>query len=141
MKKDYVVCKGKRYSSGDTMDILWYTNGYTNVRPYTATFLDCDEDKDEYRFIVDGLTYCWNKVCFYQIVPNNKKTKSNIQHPKTVTFKNELNIDGMIYAWMWYILLMAIFTIFNGRIIFWIVTTIIFTNYRNKKLREAGYKL
>lgn len=144
MRKNYVVCKGKTYHSGDTMDILWYTHGYKSAYPYTGTFLDCDEGKDEYRFIVDGQTYCFNKVCFYQMVCNNPIPKNGMYYtsntPKQRTLKDELNIDGLLIAWIWYIFIMVIGTIFKGNITIWIFTSIIFFNYRNKKLREAGYK-
>ena len=52
MRQDYVVYKGKRYNSGDKIDILWHTHGCKNARYYTGIFLDCDEEKDEY--VVEG---------------------------------------------------------------------------------------
>lgn len=144
MKQDFVVCKGKRYVSGDTMDILWYTSGYRNAHHRTGTFLDCDEDKDEYRFIVDGQTYCFNKVCFYQMVCDKPISKNGMYHtsntPKQLTLAKELNIDGLLIAWIWYIFIMAIGTIFKGNIVIWAWASYVFFNYRNKKLREAGYK-
>ena len=70
MKKNYVIYKGKRYNSGDTINILWYKYGYNNECNYTGTFVDCDEEKDEYRFIVDGVTYSFNKVCFFRTIRN-----------------------------------------------------------------------
>lgn len=144
MKQDYVVCKGNRYNSGDTMSILWYTNGCTNARPYTGVFLNCDEEKDEYNFIVDGISYCYNKVCFCQMVcskdaQNNNKCETN-KFIKRNTLKDELNINGLFIAWIWYIFIMAISTIFYDRIGLWILVTCIFLSYRKKKLKEAGYK-
>lgn len=144
MKQDYIIFKGKRYNSGDTINILWHTNGYRNAHKYTGTFLDCDKEKEEYRFIVDGITYCFNKTCFYQTVCDKEdlnNTNDYIKYePKKITFKDELNIDGMFVAWMWYIFIMLIVTIFKGNICFWILTSVVFFNYRNRKLKEAGYK-
>lgn len=144
MKRDYVICKGKRYSSGDVMNILWYSNGYRNPRNHIGIFLDCDEEKDEYRFVVDGETYCYNKVCFFQTVCNNPIPPGGVycanKTSKNATLLDELNIDGLLIAWIWYIFIMAIGTIFKGNIAIWIFTSIIFFNYRSKKLREAGYK-
>lgn len=57
------------------------------------------------------------------------------------TFKDELNVDGMLSAWIWYVFLMITITLFNDRLLGWSMTSLIFTNYRNKKLREAGLKL
>lgn len=144
MKQDYVIYKGKRYNSGDKIDILWYTHGYKNAHPYIGIFLDCDEEKDEYRFIVDEMTYCFNKTCFYRTMYDksmydNVKNMPNIK-TKKLTLKDELNIDGLLVAWIWYIFIMAVGTIFKGNIVIWIVTSIIFFSYRNKKLENAGCK-
>ena len=143
MRQDYVVFKGKRYNSGDKIDILWHTHGCKNARYYTGIFLDCDEEKDEYRFIVDDMTYCFNKICFYRTMcdnppPNGVRRINNI--PKELTLEKELNIDGLFLAWIWYIFIMVVGTIFRGNIMIWITASIIFFNYRNKKLREAGYR-
>lgn len=58
---------------------------------------------------------------------------------KDITFGQELQIDGMLIAWIWYIFLMILITFFHDRIIGYIGFSIIFFRYRNKKLREAGY--
>lgn len=139
MKKDYVVYKGKRYNSGDTIDINWYTRGYkAGTFPYTGTFLDCDEEKDKYRIVVNGQTYCYNKICFYRVMRDKKEPK--VVENKKPTLKDELNIDGLFIAWMWYIFIMALSIIFYDRIIIWIVASLIFFNYRKNKLKEAGYQ-
>lgn len=144
MKQDYVIYKGKRYNSGDTINILWHTCGYRNAHEHTGTFIDCDEEKDEYRFVVDGMTYCFNKKCFYRIMydkTTSENSRSSLNKaPKKITFKNELNIDGLLIAWIWYVFIMAIAIIFNDCIGIWILASVVFFNYRNKKLREAGYK-
>lgn len=57
------------------------------------------------------------------------------------TFKEQMEIDGLGLAWVWYILIMAVSVIFNGCIVIWIISSVIFFNYRKKKLREEGYKL
>mgnify|MGYP003292042507 CR=1 FL=1 len=51
-----------------------------------------------------------------------------------------VNIDGLFIAWIWYIAIMLILFIFYDRLVGWIAVSIIFFNYRNKKLREAGFK-
>lgn len=142
MKQDYIIYNGKTYHSGDTIHILWYTNGYKNVHNYTGVFLDCDEEKDEYRFTVDGQLYCFNKVCFFRIIRNSSITEIHFVKPppREATLKDELNIDGLLIAWVWYIFVMAIGVIFKDAIGIWILASIIFFNYRNKKLREAGFK-
>lgn len=139
MKQDYIIYKGKRYNSGDTIDILWYTCGYQIARNYKGTFIDCDEKKNEYRFVVDGKMYCFNKACFYRIIKDNTTINKGENYidatPKKKTFKNELNIDGVLIAWIWYIFIMAIAVIFKGCFAIWIVASIIFFSYRHNKLK------
>ena len=142
MKQDYIIYKGVRYNSGDVIHIVWYTNGYKNHHNYTGIFVDCDEEKDEYRFTVDNQLYCFNKVVFYRIMRNAPITDSSRikQTSRQVKFTDELNIDGLFIAWIWYIAIMLILFIFYDRLVGWIAVSIIFFNYRNKKLREAGFK-
>ena len=59
---------------------------------------------------------------------------------KKATFKDELNIDGMFIAWLWYVFIMLIATIFKDNIIIWTLTSLIFFHYRKTKLKEAGYQ-
>ena len=142
MKQNYVIYNGVKYNSGDTIHILWYTNGYRNKHNYTGVFIDCDEEKDEYRFTVDGQLYCFNKVCFWRTIRNTPIQETHFvkREARKATFKEELNIDGLLIAWIWYVFIMGVAIIFNDRIGIWILASIVFFNYRNKKLREAGFK-
>ena len=63
-----------------------------------------------------------------------------ISEKQEYTFFDELNIDGLFLAWMWYIFIMAIATIFYARIGIWLFASVIFFSYRNNKLKEEGYK-
>lgn len=56
------------------------------------------------------------------------------------TYRKELEINGMLLAWMWYVFIMFISVLFYDRIWIWIFTSIIFWNYRDKQLRKVGYK-
>ena len=143
MKQDFVICRGKRYNSGDTIDVLWYYSGYRNPRKRTGTFVDCDEEANEYRIVLDEEIYTFNKICFSRMLidkddPENAIKSNNT--PKRPTFKDEMNIDGLFIAWIWYVFIMAIGTIFKDNIAIWILTSIVFFNYRNRKLKEAGYR-
>lgn len=143
MKQNYVIYKGKRYNSGDTMNILWYTNGYKTAHNYTGIFVDCDPEKDEYRLVINEFTYCFNKVSFWQTVVNEPIQEGPLyktREPKKPTFKEEMNIDGLFIAWMWYIVIMLVLVIFNDRILGWIGASLMFFSYRSNKLRKAGYK-
>lgn len=144
MKQDYVIYKGKRYNSGDTIDITWCTHGYKFPQNYKGIFIDCDEEKNEYNFTVDGQMYCFNRICFFRIIRDvvdvNKNEYCIDYAPKKKTFEDELNIDGMLNAWIWYIFIMGVAIIFKDCLGIWAITSIIFFNYRNKKLKERGFK-
>jgi hypothetical protein len=61
---------------------------------------------------------------------------------KDWTLRDELNnVDGMLSAWIWYIVLMILWTIFKENVGLWILTTYVFVKYRNKKLINSGYKI
>ena len=141
MKQDYVVCRGKKYNSGDTINILWYAHGNRNAYEHTGIFLDCDEEKDEYRLVIDDITYSFNKTSFYRTVYDKRNVTQHKNSTQcNTTFKDELNIDGLFIAWVWYVFIMLLAIIFKDCIAIWIITSVIFFRYRNKKLREAGYK-
>lgn len=141
MKQDHVICKGKKYNSGDVINILWYTHGNRNAFKHTGVFLDCDEEKDEYRLIIDGTTYSFNKKWFNSTVYDKINTSQYENNTKNnATFKDELKIDGLFIAWVWYVFIMLLAIIFKDCMAIWIITSVIFFSYRNRKLREAGYK-
>lgn len=48
----------------------------------------------------------------------------------------DTEVDAMLYGWIYYILVMLIATIFNGRIFIWIVASIIFWTWRKRKLND-----
>jgi hypothetical protein len=62
------------------------------------------------------------------------------QENKKHTLTEELSVEGLFIAWIWYIFIMVVAIIFNARIGIWLLASIIFFNYRNKKLKEAGFK-
>lgn len=57
-----------------------------------------------------------------------------------LTFTKELEIDGMLIAWLWYIVLMAVTLLFNGFYFYWAIISFCFFIYRYGKLVEEGYK-
>jgi len=95
----------------------------------------------------DNMTLCLmpkemfcKKIINITDVVDNRFTQLDIENNQP-TLKNELNvIDGMLPAWIWYIVLMLTWTIFKENIGLWIFTTYVFIKYRNSKLENFGYK-
>ncbi len=144
MKQNYIIYNGKRYNSGDTIHILWYAHGYKNLEKRTGVFIDCDEEKDEYRFMVGDIEHCFNKKMFFNtIIDESRQNVDNStqkREPRKATMEEELSIDGMLLAWVWYIFIMCIAVIFYDCIGIWILASVVFFSYRRRKLNERGYK-
>lgn len=149
MKQNYFVYNKKQYYSGTVIVVNrydWKTNCraiqecifiYHNTDNNKVLYKvrnQCETDYCSWEEFNNRLVKITNEIDFEGI-----KTEYGWHFPKR-TLKKELNIDGMFIAWIWYIFIMLILTIFKGRILAWIGVTIIFMNYREKKLREAGFK-
>lgn len=148
MQQNYFMHNGQKYYTGTKIRIRVY-NGYGN-RPETAEFISYDTDTNKYNFTVNGTMYAYDKrgwasylieVCDVSARKIQSKSQKESKLPaKEWTFRKELDVEGMLNAWMWYGLLIAITTIFKGNVLYWAVISGIFFKYRNEKLRKAGYK-
>lgn len=146
MRQNYFIYKGKRYDSG-TMIIVDRIDPYAGVSCKTKVeFLYYETDDDTYAIKVNGDVsinkgdlFLWS---FHGSCEEYKNRKPYNFHPqkKQWSLTNELNIKGMLAAWTWYVVIMAVAVIFNDRIGIWILASVVFFDYRYKKLKEAGYK-
>lgn len=143
MRQNYFVYNGMQYNSGTVIVIRWFSCVSRSLCDTNATFLYFDTDENKYFVDIYGKTYEYTTKDFYnnfrRVYNKRNNTKQNIA-PKEHTFIDELENDGLLIAWVWYIFIMMVAVIFYDRIGLWILTSIIFFNYRNKKLKEAGYK-
>lgn len=150
MRVHHLEYNGKQYEYGTIVKIKY-------GKEIEATFYVCDPEEDYYMFAVkdnkckDGyfyFTYTKQRlkenlieitddinITFVQWNPIRQTYVSN-----SPTFKEELGIDGMFIAWVWYVFLMGVTLFFNGQIFYWAFISFIFFDYRKKKLREEGYK-
>lgn len=142
MTQNYCICNGKRYNTGDIVKVFWYNHLYgRNPCIKEAIFINCDPDKDEYNFQVDGQSFCYTQRLFYRIICKKSEDKNNQKQIQInqKSFADELKIDGLLIAWIWYVFIMAIALIFNDCIFIWIIASIVFFNYRSKKIKKGGY--
>jgi hypothetical protein len=72
-----------------------------------------------------------------RIVDITNKVDPSVRMPVTKTMKDS-EIDGLFIGWLWYIFLMAISTIFKDAIGLWIFISVVFFNWRTKKIKEEG---
>ena len=143
--QNYFVYKGKRYDTGTIVILSRFDIYSKRICDTKSKFLYYDTESCEYVFDIYGKEYKYseqyfndNFVSIYD--PEIKYTHAQQQQKNSHTISDELNIDGLFIAWMWYIFIMIVGFIFYDRIGIWIFASIVFFNYRNKKLKEAGYK-
>lgn len=145
MIQNYFIYNGKKYYSGTVIKIEYY-QGIKEV-----VFLGYRPERKEYAvsFYPDR-TVWYRENDFYKELIDVTDTVNNYYvnwaqkeeerlHPK-LTVARELNIDGMLIAWSWYLFIMLVSVIFKDCIGIWILASVVFFNYRNKKLKERGYK-
>jgi hypothetical protein len=144
MKQNYFVYNNEKYNSGTTIVLRVFSCASRSLCDTNATFLYFDTETNKYVVDIYGRTHEYTEEIFYNMLRRIPVERNNIikedHAQKTHTAKDELNIDGLLIAWMWYIFIMAIAFIFYDRIGLWILTSIVFFSYRNKKLKEEGYK-
>lgn len=145
MKQNYFIYNKEKYSTEDTITISFFDCKVGRSYNVKAKFLYYDTGLKEYHVEIYGEEYIYEEGDFYRNLyvmanPRAPAMNSSKASIKEFKFSDELNIDGLLIAWIWYIFIMAVGVIFYSRIGIWILTSVIFFNYRNKKLREAGYK-
>ena len=146
MIQNYFVYNDKRYDAGTIIILSRFDIYSRKVCNTKAKFLWYDSESKKYSVEIYGKEYIYEEELFNENfirIDEPNKTVTTMQNKttaKSYTFSDELNIDGLLIAWIWYIFIMAVGVIFYARIGIWILASVIFFDYRNKKLKEAGYK-
>lgn len=151
MKQNYFIYNGKRYNAGTIIKIKGFDHISCKSYEQEATFISYNPDNNRYQFRIKACTHSYPKEMFDKVFLGVKdkvdtqyirqsQEEYNRWHRKP-TFEEEMNINGLFVAWIWYITIMLVLVIFNGRIFGWIGASIIFFDYRKRKIREAGYKI
>lgn len=60
-------------------------------------------------------------------------------HPPQVKQLKDSQIPGLMLGWIWYIVIMAVGVIFKEAIGIWIIASIVFFNWRKKKIEKEGH--
>lgn len=145
MLQHYFVYNGKQYEHGTVIIISSFDVYSRRVCNMKAKFLYYNAESNEYAIEIYGKEYKYNAERFNKdfvrvYEPDIKDMNLHNQQKQVHKFSDELNIDSLLIAWVWYIFIMIVGVIFYDRIIIWILTSVLFFSYRNKKLKEAGYK-
>lgn len=141
MKQNYFVHNGRQYNAGDLIPFRFFDCRVGKSYETQVKFLYYNTETEEYIVEVYGKEYSYKENLFYKNMYNIASPRApavnvNDQH----TFSDELNIDGLLISWIWYVFIMVVGVIFHDRIGIWILASVVFFNYRKRKLKEVGYK-
>lgn len=140
MKQNYFVYNDRQYNTGEYIRFRFFDCKIGKSYDTDVKFLYYDTERKEYFIEIYGKKYSYTENIFYKNMYSATKPRAPAVNNNKYTFSDELNIDSLLMAWIWYVFIMAVGTIFYDRIVIWALASIIFFNYRNKKLREAGYR-
>lgn len=144
MKQNYFMHNGEKYNSGTIIILRVFSCVSRSLCDTNATFLYFDTETNKYIVNIYGKVHEYTEENFYKILRRVPVERANIvkedYEPKSHTATDELNLDGLLIAWMWYIFIMVVAFIFYDRVGIWILASVVFFSYRNKKLKEEGYK-
>lgn len=122
---DSLFFRNKHYAKG-TVAKIRYCN-----QVFIATYKG--KMNATYAFILDNGKEVWIK---YKDILSIEACQAYAPVKET---PKDIDINRLVIGWIWYILIMATLTIFNGRIVGWIATSIIFFRWRKKVKEEESY--
>lgn len=132
MMQNYFIVNGKKYYSGS----IFILN--CNGKQMEASFICYDPERTRYIYKINGRNYNVLEQTFKNnFITITDKIDSRVSAPAMKT-KRDRDISGLPLGWLWYIFLMLISVIFKGAICIWIFISIVFFNWRSKKIKEEG---
>ena len=138
MKQDYFIYNGKKYFTGTVCIINKYDSLQRSFVETEVKFIYYDTEKNYIAFKIKHDKNFWpEKLFLKELVKVIDEIDPSVHMPKEMQMKDS-EILGMKEGWGIYLLIMAITTIFYWRIPIWITATIIFIEWRKKKIKEGG---
>ena len=131
-KENYIVVNKTKYYTGTVFVINF------NGKIQEAAFV-CSVPKTN-RILCKLSDKCWwiNADDFRKrIVEITNNVDASVRMPVERTMKDR-DIDGLFIGWLWYIFLMGISVIFKDAIGLFILISVVFFSWRNKKIKEEG---
>jgi hypothetical protein len=137
MQEGYFVYNNIKYPTGTVVAIKEIYQHKIRM----ATFIYHDTNRDTYVFKYRDNGQQWivsSKDFFNNLQYVTDKFDSSAKIPQRKQLKDR-HINSLIIGWVWYIFLMAIFSIFNGRFAAWIILSVCFFKWRKNKIEKEGY--
>jgi hypothetical protein len=131
-RENYIIVNGAKYYTG-TVFVINFNN-----KIQEAAFV-CSVPKTNRILCKLADTRWWINTDDFRkrIIDITNKVDQSVHMPVTKTMKDS-EIDGLFIGWLWYIFLMTISTLFYDRIGLWIFISVVFFNWRAKKIKEEG---
>jgi hypothetical protein len=130
--RNYFEYEGKKYYTGTVLIVK------NNGEQKKAIFICYDLQRDKYVYQIGDCKYHLNKNDFQKrLVCITQQLDNSVKIPVTKT-KTDMQISCLFIGWTWYIFLMSISAIFNDAIGLWILISVVFFNWRKKKIKEEG---
>ena len=132
MKQNYFLSNGEKYYTGTVFLALH------NGKPIDATFIYYDTDYRKFLYKINSCTYVVSENEFgKRFIAVTDKVDNTVNPPIKKRMK-DIEIEGLFFGWMWYIFLMSISLIFNGKIYLWILISLVFFSWRANKIEKEG---
>lgn len=132
MHRGYFEYNGKRYYTGTVLIVKYMSE------EVEATFICYDEQSKYYVCKIRQFKMWYPESQFFNAIIRVTDTSNNSVHMPQQKVKKDTHIDGLFIGWVWYIFLMGISTIFKDAFGLWIFISIVFFNWRKKKIEEEG---
>ena len=132
MLQNYFTVDGKRYYTG-TVFTLNAWEGTTE-----ASFICYNTENSRYYYQIKGKMWIVPASDFKKrFISVTEKMDPRVHMPIAKTMKDR-DIDGLFIGWLWYVFLMGISVIFKDAIGLFILISVVFFSWRNKKIKKEG---
>lgn len=132
MKQNYFIANGMKHYTGTV-----FTTCH-NGKQVDATFIYHDTDYKKFVYKIKDCIHIVGEDEFKnRIIAITERRDYTVSIPVQKQMK-DFEIEGLFIGWMWYIFLMAISTILNGAIYFWILISAVFFSWRANKIKREG---
>lgn len=130
---NYFIVNGKKYYTGTVLAVKEL--GEIVEAVFVCTYLT---KYTQIVYKIKGKTYFTEISLFMRrLVGITNAVNNEAYTPQTKHLKDS-DINGLPLGWLWYIFLMAIATIFKENIGLWIFISVVFFNWRSKKIKKEG---
>ena len=132
MRRNYLIVDEEKYYTGAVFIINHLG------KQVEASFVYYDTERARYMYTINGCRYISPESIFKNnFVAVTNKIDNKVSEP-TIRTKRDRDINGLPLGWVWYIFLMLISVIFKDVIFLWVMISIVFFNWRAKKIKEEG---